>query len=59
MRPSACWRGALATRKAGVKAMKKCNLAVSLASVLLGCLALYLSAGLSGYDEYGVPGERY
>lgn len=39
--------------------MKKYNLVVSLTSVLLGCLVLYLSAALSGYDEHGVPGERY
>lgn len=39
--------------------MKKCNAVVALVSILLGCLVLYLSAGLSGYDEHGVPGERY
>lgn len=39
--------------------MRRCNVVVALASILLGCLVLYLSAGLSGYDEHGVPGENY
>jgi hypothetical protein len=39
--------------------MKKHDLAVAAASILLGGLVLYLSADLSGYDEHGVPGERF
>lgn len=39
--------------------MRKHNVVVAVASILLGCLVLYLSADLSGYDEHGVPGESY
>ena len=39
--------------------MKIHDIAVSIASILLGCLVLYLSADLSGQDEHGVPGESF
>jgi hypothetical protein len=39
--------------------MKKHDFAVAIASILLGALVFYLSADLSGYDEHGVPGERF
>ncbi|MFB0935169.1 MAG: tripartite tricarboxylate transporter TctB family protein [Propionivibrio sp.] len=39
--------------------MKRCNVAVAIVSIALGILILWLSSDLSGYDEHGVPGERY
>ena len=39
--------------------MKKYDFAVAIASILLGCLVLYLSVDLSGHDEHGVPGESF
>jgi len=39
--------------------MKRCNVGVAIVSIALGILILWLSKDLSGYDEHGVPGERY
>jgi len=39
--------------------MKRCNVAVAIVSIALGILVLWLARDLSGYDEHGVPGERY
>lgn len=39
--------------------MRKHNVVVAVASIVLGGLILYFARDLSGYDEHGVPGENY